>query len=207
MVKHLWLTTNTVTAVSSNIYWAPILHTAANCPLPVVRHMSSSSPSSSMAPVSRGIDEGTGLIRKKTCWVPMDDWSKCATFSSDTEVYFFEFAYLRNKSVVSMKRVGAITWADTGDCVMIGQQIRSLPSFMIIGAMKSGTGALLRWLGMHGNIWSESRLHEECLKDDSNLITSSKRQRQRSLWFCNPTSSAYSGESDVLSFPLCIHHL
>lgn len=34
----------------------------------------------------------------------------------------------------------------------IGQQIRCLPSFMIVGAMKSGTGALLRWLGMHPSL-------------------------------------------------------
>ena len=41
---------------------------------------------------------------------------------------------------------------DAGDCVMIGQQIKCLPSFMIVGAMKSGTGALLRWLGMHPSL-------------------------------------------------------
>jgi hypothetical protein len=39
-----------------------------------------------------------------------------------------------------------------GDCIKINGEIRCLPSFVIVGAMKSGTGALLRWLGMHPNL-------------------------------------------------------
>ena len=42
---------------------------------------------------------------------------------------------------------------DAGDCVMQGPKIvRCLPSFVIAGAMKSGTGALLRWLKRHPHL-------------------------------------------------------
>lgn len=42
---------------------------------------------------------------------------------------------------------------DAGDCVMEGSKIvRCLPSFVVAGAMKSGTGALLRWLQRHPHI-------------------------------------------------------
>jgi hypothetical protein len=44
------------------------------------------------------------------------------------------------------------TALQAGDCVVIKNKIRCLPSFVIVGAMKSGTGALLRWLAMHPNL-------------------------------------------------------
>jgi hypothetical protein len=42
---------------------------------------------------------------------------------------------------------------DAGDCVLDGSKVvRCLPSFVVAGAMKSGTGALLRWMKRHPHI-------------------------------------------------------
>ena len=40
---------------------------------------------------------------------------------------------------------------DAGVCATVGksQDVRCLPSFIIIGAMKSGTGELMKWLEWH----------------------------------------------------------
>ena len=35
---------------------------------------------------------------------------------------------------------------DAGDCVIYENKLRCLPSFIIVGAMKSGTGELMKWL-------------------------------------------------------------
>jgi len=43
---------------------------------------------------------------------------------------------------------------DAGYCVSSGSKVRCLPSFVIAGAMKSGTGALLRWLEKHPHLQS-----------------------------------------------------
>lgn len=57
---------------------------------------------------------------------------------------------LLNSSLIHSCKCGS--QLDAGDCVEENSVVRCLPSFLIIGAMKSGTGALLRWLGMHPSI-------------------------------------------------------
>lgn len=57
---------------------------------------------------------------------------------------------LLNKNILTKCQNGIKL--NSGDCVKENNQIKCFPSFIIAGSMKSGTGALLRWLGMHPNI-------------------------------------------------------
>ncbi len=54
---------------------------------------------------------------------------------------------LRNKTHLSCQSYAGI---DAGSCVSLkNKNIKCFPLFMIIGAMKSGTGELMKWLNMH----------------------------------------------------------
>ena len=50
---------------------------------------------------------------------------------------------------------------DAGDCIMQGSSkiVRCLPSFVVAGAMKCGTGALLRWLKRHPHLQVERQCY------------------------------------------------